>query len=145
MAPRRFWTTCRSQWRSASSSPFSGLRAAESRPYFEFVAGLETADAGEVRLEGRRIDQLPPGQRGVAMVFQHYALYPHMSVRDNMAFGLRNVGVPKAEIESRVADAARVLEIEEHLDKKPGRCPGARGSGSRSAGRSSSIPNVPAR
>jgi multiple sugar transport system ATP-binding protein len=73
-----------------------------------------------VRLDGERIDQRPPGERGVAMVFQHYALYPHMTVRENMAFGLRNAKTPKDEIESRVADAARVLEIEEQLDKKPG-------------------------
>jgi multiple sugar transport system ATP-binding protein len=103
---------------------FLGPSGSGKSTLLRIVAGLETADAGEVRLEGRRIDQLPPGQRGVAMVFQHYALYPHMSVRDNMAFGLRNVGVPKAEIESRVADAARVLEIEEHLDKKPGQMSG---------------------
>jgi multiple sugar transport system ATP-binding protein len=72
------------------------------------------------------------------MVFQHYALYPHMSVRENMAFGLRNARVPKDEIERRVADAARVLEIEELLDEAGGRCRAASASGSRSAGRSSS-------
>lgn len=58
------------------------------------------------------------------MVFQHYALYPHMSVRENMAFGLRNARVPKAEIEARVSEAARVLEIHEHLDKKPAQMSG---------------------
>jgi multiple sugar transport system ATP-binding protein len=88
------------------------------------IAGLESADAGEITLEGRRIDGLPPGERGVAMVFQHYALYPHMTVKENMAFGLRNARVPNDEIENRVAEAARVLEIEEHLDKKPGQMSG---------------------
>src|SRR5206468_594432 len=72
-----------------------------------------------ISLEGRRIDNLPPGERGVAMVFQSYALYPHMSVRENMAFGLRNAGVAKEEIERRIADAAGVLEITPLLDRKP--------------------------
>jgi multiple sugar transport system ATP-binding protein len=103
---------------------FLGPSGSGKSTLLRIIAGLETLDAGEVRLEGRRIDQLPPGDRGVAMVFQHYALYPHMTVRENMAFGLRNVGVPKAEIEQRVGEAARVLEIEPHLDKKPGQMSG---------------------
>ena len=103
---------------------FLGPSGSGKSTLLRIIAGLETADEGEVRLEGRRIDTLPPGERGVAMVFQHYALYPHMSVRDNMAFGLRNARVPRAEIEVRVTDAARVLEIEEHLDKKPGQMSG---------------------
>jgi multiple sugar transport system ATP-binding protein len=88
------------------------------------IAGLESADAGEIKLEGQRIDNLPPGERGVAMVFQHYALYPHMTVRDNMAFGLRNAKVPKDEIATRVAAAAKALEIEDFLDRKPGQLSG---------------------
>jgi multiple sugar transport system ATP-binding protein len=103
---------------------FLGPSGCGKSTLLRIIAGLEAADAGEVRLDGRRIDPLPPGDRGVAMVFQHYALYPHMTVRENMAFGLRNVGVPKAEIASRVADAARVLEIEQHLDRKPGQLSG---------------------
>jgi multiple sugar transport system ATP-binding protein len=103
---------------------FLGPSGSGKSTLLRIIAGLETLDAGEVRLDGRRIDQSAPGDRGVAMVFQHYALYPHMTVRENMAFGLRNVGVPKAEIEQRVADAARVLEIEPHLDKKPGQMSG---------------------
>ena len=103
---------------------FLGPSGSGKSTLLRIIAGLETLDEGEVRLEGRRIDLLPPGERGVAMVFQHYALYPHMSVRDNMAFGLRNARVPKAEIESRVAEAARMLEIEEQLDKKPGQMSG---------------------
>ena len=98
---------------------FLGPSGSGKSTLLRVIAGLETADGGEVRLDGRRIDRLPPGDRGVAMVFQHYALYPHMTVRQNMAFGLRNVGMPKAEIASRVAEAARVLEIEAQLDKKP--------------------------
>jgi multiple sugar transport system ATP-binding protein len=103
---------------------FLGPSGSGKSTLLRIIAGLETADAGEVRLDGRRIDGLPPGQRGVAMVFQHYALYPHMTVRENMAFGLRNARVPANEIETRVSDAARVLEIEEHLDKKPGQLSG---------------------
>jgi multiple sugar transport system ATP-binding protein len=103
---------------------FLGPSGSGKSTLLRIIAGLETLDEGEVRLEGRRIDQLPPGDRGVAMVFQHYALYPHMTVRDNMAFGLRNARVPKEEIETRVAEAARVLEIGDHLDKKPGQMSG---------------------
>jgi multiple sugar transport system ATP-binding protein len=103
---------------------FLGPSGSGKSTLLRIIAGLETADAGEVRLEGERIDRLPPGRRGVAMVFQHYALYPHMTVRENMAFGLRNARVPKDEIEARVAEAARVLEIEAQLDKKPGQMSG---------------------
>lgn len=103
---------------------FLGPSGSGKSTLLRIVAGLETLDAGEVRLDGRRIDQLPPGERDVAMVFQHYALYPHMTVRENMAFGLRNARVDKAEIARRIADAARVLEIEPHLDNKPGQMSG---------------------
>ncbi len=103
---------------------FLGPSGSGKSTLLRIIAGLERADGGEVRLEGERIDRLPPGRRGVAMVFQHYALYPHMTVRENMAFGLRNAKVPNDEIERRVADAARVLEIEAQLDRKPGQMSG---------------------
>jgi multiple sugar transport system ATP-binding protein len=103
---------------------FLGPSGSGKSTLLRIIAGLETLDSGEVLLGGSRIDPLPPGDRGVAMVFQHYALYPHMSVRDNMAFGLRNARVPKDEIDRRVAEAARVLEIVEQLDKKPGQMSG---------------------
>jgi len=103
---------------------FLGPSGSGKSTLLRIIAGLETADSGEVRLDGERIDRLPPGRRGVAMVFQHYALYPHMTVRENMAFGLRNAKVPKDEIEARVAEAARVLEIEAQLDRKPGQMSG---------------------
>ena len=103
---------------------FLGPSGSGKSTLLRIIAGLDTADAGEVWLDGRRIDGLPPGERGVAMVFQHYALYPHMSVRENMAFGQRNARVPRDEIEGRVAEAARVLEIEEQLDKKPAQMSG---------------------
>ena len=103
---------------------FLGPSGSGKSTLLRIIAGLEGLDAGEVLLDGQRIDLLPPGKRGVAMVFQHYALYPHMTVRENMAFGLKNARVAKAEIETRVAEAARVLEIEEQLDKKPGQMSG---------------------
>ena len=103
---------------------FLGPSGSGKSTLLRIIAGLEAADAGEVRLDGRRIDTLAPGDRGVAMVFQHYALYPHMTVRENMAFGLRNARVPAPEIAARVAEAARVLEIDAHLDKKPGQMSG---------------------
>jgi multiple sugar transport system ATP-binding protein len=103
---------------------FLGPSGSGKSTLLRIIAGLETADSGEVLIEGERIDTLPPGRRGVAMVFQHYALYPHMTVRENMAFGLRNAKVPAHEIAERVAQAAKVLEIEPHLDKKPGQMSG---------------------
>jgi multiple sugar transport system ATP-binding protein len=103
---------------------FLGPSGSGKSTLLRIIAGLETLDEGAVTLEGRRIDTLPPGERGVAMVFQHYALYPHMSVRENMSFGLRNAGMKREEIETRVVQAAGVLEIGEHLDKKPGQLSG---------------------
>ncbi len=88
------------------------------------IAGLETLDSGEIHLGGRRIDQLAPGGRGVALVFQNYALYPHMTVADNMAFGLKNIGTPRGEIDERIAEAARILELEPFLVRKPGELSG---------------------
>jgi multiple sugar transport system ATP-binding protein len=98
---------------------FLGPSGSGKSTLLRIIAGLETADAGEVWLENRRIDTLPPGQRGIAMVFQHYALYPHMTARENMAFGLRNAKIPPDEIERRIAGAANVLEITPLLGRKP--------------------------
>jgi sn-glycerol 3-phosphate transport system ATP-binding protein len=83
------------------------------------VAGLEEITAGEVAIAGRVVNDLEPKDRDIAMVFQNYALYPHMNVFDNMAYGLRMRGMPRAEIEARVRDAARILELEPLLDRKP--------------------------
>jgi len=83
------------------------------------IAGLEKATSGEIRLGGKLVNDMPAADRGLAMVFQSYALYPHMSVRDNLAFGLENVRMPRAEIAERVAEAARMLRIEELLQRKP--------------------------
>ena len=83
------------------------------------VAGLETITSGEVAIGDKVVNALDPSERDIAMVFQSYALYPHMSVYDNMAYGLRNRGTPKPEIETRVQEAARILEIGHLLDRKP--------------------------
>jgi sn-glycerol 3-phosphate transport system ATP-binding protein len=83
------------------------------------VAGLETITGGEVALGGEVVNAREPADRDIAMVFQNYALYPHMSVYDNMAYGLRNRRVPKPEIDRRVREAAKTLEIAALLDRKP--------------------------
>jgi ABC-type sugar transport system ATPase subunit len=88
------------------------------------VAGLEEPTAGSVSIGGRSVDGVSPKDRGVAMVFQNYALYPHMSVRENMGFALRLAGLPAAEIAARTQEATRMLSLETQLDKKPGQLSG---------------------
>jgi len=83
------------------------------------VAGLEDITDGELYIDGELMNDVPPKDRNIAMVFQNYALYPHMNVYENMAFGLRIKKVPKDEIERRVKDAAKILDIEKFLDRKP--------------------------
>lgn len=83
------------------------------------VAGLEDISEGELYIDGVMMNDIPPKDRNIAMVFQNYALYPHMTVYDNMAFGLRIKKVDKAEIDRRVNEAARILDIEKLLDRKP--------------------------
>jgi multiple sugar transport system ATP-binding protein len=83
------------------------------------ICGLETVSAGEVRIGGDLVNDLPAARRGLALVFQSYALYPHMTVYQNMAFGLENLGMPKPEIAVRVGEAARMLRLEEYLQRKP--------------------------
>src|SRR5438270_3602213 len=83
------------------------------------IAGLEDISEGELRIGGEVVNDKPPRERDIAMVFQNYALYPHMTVRENMAFPLRLAKVDPAEIRKRVMDAARVLDLTEHLDRKP--------------------------
>ena len=83
------------------------------------VAGLETVTGGTIDIGGRVVNEIEPADRDIAMVFQNYALYPHMSVYNNMAYGLRNRGTPKAEIDARVREAAQILEITPMLDRKP--------------------------
>src|SRR5688572_28928411 len=83
------------------------------------VAGLSSASSGELWLDGERIDARSPRERDVAMVFHSYALYPHMSAGDNLAFPLRLAGLPRSEIEARVQEAARTLGLSELLARKP--------------------------
>ena len=83
------------------------------------VAGLETITGGTVSIDGRVVNKEEPADRDIAMVFQNYALYPHMTVQQNLEYGLKNRRTPKAEIASRVAEAARILEIEPFLARKP--------------------------
>lgn len=83
------------------------------------ISGLEDASSGEVTIGGQAVNAVPPAKRGIAMVFQSYALYPHLSVRGNMALGLKQERQPKAEIEARVAEAARMLSLGDYLDRRP--------------------------
>ncbi|MDB5679265.1 ABC transporter ATP-binding protein [Sphingomonas bacterium] len=83
------------------------------------IAGLEALSAGSIEIDGRRVDKVPPSDRGIAMVFQSYALYPHMSVRENMGFALKLAGRSKADVAEAVATAAKTLDIEHLLDRRP--------------------------
>ena len=83
------------------------------------IAGLEKPSSGEILFDSQRIEHLPPRQRNIAFVFQSYALYPHMTVFDNLAFSLKLRGEPAAEIAAKVRDAARLLEIEDLIDRRP--------------------------
>lgn len=83
------------------------------------IAGLEEITGGELFIDGKLVNDLPPKDRDIAMVFQNYALYPHMTVRENMSFGLKLRKMPKAEIEERVNEAASILELGEYLNRKP--------------------------
>src|SRR5215216_1919981 len=82
------------------------------------LAGLEDVDTGEVRISGADVSNKPPKDRDIAMVFQNYALYPHMTVADNMGFALKLKGVGKAEREAQVLQAAKLLDLERYLDRK---------------------------
>ncbi len=83
------------------------------------IAGLESITAGEIAIDGVVVNKLEPRERGCAMVFQNYALYPHMSVADNIGYALKVAGTPKAERRLRVADLARSVGLEAYLDRKP--------------------------
>ena len=98
---------------------FLGPSGCGKSTLLRMIAGLDAVSAGEIRIAGRDVTQLAPGARDVAMVFQHYALYPHMTVYENMAFGLRNVNLAEADIDRRVQEAARMLELTPLLQRKP--------------------------
>lgn len=98
---------------------FVGPSGCGKSTLLRMVAGLEETTEGSMHIGDRDVTRMDPSQRGVAMVFQTYALYPHMTVKDNMGFGLKMNGHPKAEIEAKVAEATRILKLEPYLDRKP--------------------------
>jgi len=98
---------------------FIGPSGCGKSTLLRLIAGLDGATAGDIHIDDQLVNELPPSQRNVAMVFQSYALYPHMSVFENMAFGLRHMGLPKPDIEARVAEAARMLHLGPLLERKP--------------------------
>src|SRR3954468_16575247 len=98
---------------------FVGPSGCGKSTLLRMIAGLEEITAGELMIDGKRVNDVPPSDRGLAMVFQSYALYPHMSVEDNMGFSLRLAGVSKEERRAKVGEAARVLHLDKLLDRKP--------------------------
>ena len=98
---------------------FVGPSGCGKTTLLRMIAGLEDISAGELRIGDQVVNDLPPSQRGIAMVFQSYALYPHMTVRDNMAFSLNLSKVNKSEIDKRVNEAAEILQISQYLDRLP--------------------------
>ncbi|MCY4745727.1 sn-glycerol-3-phosphate ABC transporter ATP-binding protein UgpC [Pelomonas sp. UHG3] len=103
---------------------FLGPSGCGKTSLLRMIAGLEEVTGGRILIGDRDVTVAPPGQRNLAMVFQHYALYPHMTVRDNLAFGLKNLGVPAGEIDKRIQESARMLELSALLDRKPGQLSG---------------------
>ncbi|OWV27709.1 ABC transporter ATP-binding protein [Halomonas campaniensis] len=98
---------------------FVGPSGCGKSTLMRMIAGLESATSGDILIDGERINDVGPADRGLAMVFQSYALYPHMSVEDNMGFSMRLAKVPTAERREKVLAAARILQLEELLDRKP--------------------------
>ena len=98
---------------------FVGPSGCGKSTLLRMIAGLETISDGEVIIDGLTVNDVSPSDRGIAMVFQSYALYPHMTVKENMSFGLRLAKRPKEEIEQRVGEAARILKLEPLLDRLP--------------------------
>src|SRR6185436_17874677 len=98
---------------------FVGPSGCGKSTLLRLIAGLEEITSGDLLIDGARVNDAPPDKRGLAMVFQSYALYPHMTVADNMAFSLRLAGVPKAERDKKVIEAARILQLEALLTRKP--------------------------
>ena len=98
---------------------FVGPSGCGKSTLLRMIAGLETISEGEINIDDRLINDVSPADRDVAMVFQNYALYPHMTVRGNMSYGLKNRGLPKAEIKQKVEDAASLLRISDFLDRQP--------------------------
>ena len=98
---------------------FVGPSGCGKSTLLRMIAGLEDITSGEITLDGNVINKIDPSERDVAMVFQNYALYPHMTVYNNMAYGLKNRGISKQEIEDKVNEVAKLLEIDQYLSRKP--------------------------
>src|SRR3954465_9231789 len=96
-----------------------GLSGCGKSTALNMIAGLEDISSGELRIGGEVVNQRAPRDRDIAMVFQSYALYPHMTVRDNMAFALKLKKVPQEEIDRKVNEAADILDLQQHLERKP--------------------------
>jgi multiple sugar transport system ATP-binding protein len=103
---------------------FVGPSGCGKSTLLRMIAGLEEITSGDLVIDGKRVNDVGPADRGLAMVFQSYALYPHMTVRQNMGFALRLARVPRTERDRKVAEAARILQLEPYLDRKPGQMSG---------------------
>jgi multiple sugar transport system ATP-binding protein len=103
---------------------FVGPSGCGKSTLLRLIAGLEDITSGAIRIDGADASNVPPARRGLAMVFQSYALYPHMTVRKNIAFPMRMAGVPQQEQERRIATAAEVLNLTDYLDRRPGQLSG---------------------
>ena len=98
---------------------FVGPSGCGKSTLLRMVAGLEDITEGEITLDGNLINEVDPSERDIAMVFQNYALYPHMNVYNNLAYGLKNRGIDKKDIEQKVNEAAKLLQISDYLERKP--------------------------
>ena len=98
---------------------FVGPSGCGKSTLLRLIAGLEEITSGDLLIDGGKVNDVPPAKRGLAMVFQSYALYPHMTVADNMAFSLKLAGASKEERERKVREAARILQLEPLLQRKP--------------------------
>lgn len=98
---------------------FVGPSGCGKSTLLRLISGLEESSRGGIEIDGKDVTALPPSGRGLSMVFQSYALYPHMSVRENVGFGLKTAGVPKAEIDRKVNGAADILKLNDYLDRRP--------------------------
>jgi multiple sugar transport system ATP-binding protein len=103
---------------------FVGPSGCGKSTLLRLIAGLEDLSSGKIEIDGADVSTVPPAKRGLAMVFQSYALYPHMSVRKNIAFPLRMAKLDQAEIDRRVSNAAQVLNLTDYLDRRPGQLSG---------------------
>ena len=103
---------------------FVGPSGCGKSTLLRMITGLETESAGDLFIDGQRVNDVDPAKRGTAMVFQSYALYPHMTVAENMGFGLKMAGEPKASIREKVGQAASILKLDQLLDRRPGQLSG---------------------